>query len=136
MERGAILIIEDHSSVRKSLRSWLTATFPDHCVYEAVDGESALALVAEHRPQVVLVDLNLPGMSGVEVMRRIRLISLASQLVVVSLYDTAAHRASAMAVGAAAYVPKSDLTEKLHPILSRLLSRPPTGSGHDDGEAT
>ncbi|NWG00176.1 MAG: response regulator transcription factor [Thermoanaerobaculaceae bacterium] len=120
--RLTILVVEDHPAVRHAIRSWLASSCPDCTVLEAASGEEALERCAEHRPDLVLMDINLPGTSGIETTRQIRSTPGAPPVVIVSLYDTEAHRRDATAAGAAAFVAKDRMGYELLPVLKRLFA--------------
>src|ERR1044071_9152702 len=71
----SILIVDDHEVVRNGIRSYLEALTQFNVIGEAASGEEALKLVSEHIPDIVLLDLIMPGMDGVETTRRIKQIS-------------------------------------------------------------
>jgi len=121
---ATILIVDDHPAVRRSLRSWLVKALPTYEFSEAVNGEEALARLGEQRPALVLMDINLPGMSGIEATRRITATAPGVPVVIVSMHDTEAYRQDAAAAGAAAFVAKERMGFELLPLLQRLL--PPT----------
>jgi len=130
----SLLIVDDHDALRRSLCELIRSNHPDVCCLEAGSGEVAVELAAVHRPKVVLMDLSLPGISGIEATRSIKAVSPASSIVVVTIFDTAAHRADAVAAGATAYVPKIDLGGRLTPILAQLLADEADGSGKASAE--
>jgi DNA-binding NarL/FixJ family response regulator len=117
-----ILIVEDHDAVRCGLRMWLEAEFPQCRVIEASTGEEAVALAQTESPQLVVMDIRLPGIDGIEVTRRIKASSPFTQIVVLTLCDGEAYRARAAAAGASAYVPKHAATTKLMATLAPLLA--------------
>ena len=73
--RVSILIVDDHEVVRNGIRAYLETVTQFHVVGEAASGEEALKLVADHIPDIVLLDLIMPGMDDVETTRRIKTIS-------------------------------------------------------------
>ena len=73
--RVSILIVDDHEVVRNGIRSYLETVTQFQVVGEAASGEEALKLVSEHIPDIVLLDLIMAGMDGVETTRRIKTIS-------------------------------------------------------------
>lgn len=109
MERpGAItiLIVDDHPVVRDGLAAIL-GTQPDFTVGgEAATGEEALALYEELRPDVVLLDLEMPGMDGVTVLRRLREQHPAARVVVFTAFDTDERILGALRAGAKGYLLK------------------------------
>ena len=116
-----ILIVEDHDLVRKALGEWVAAKFPGCHVIEATRGEEAIALAQVSSPHVVIMDLDLPGMSGLQATARIKAMIPATQVVILSLHDDKAHRARATRAGANAYVFKGRITSDLQPMLAALL---------------
>ena len=89
--RVSILIVDDHEVVRNGIRSYLETQTQFHVVGEAASGEEALKLVSEYIPDIVLLDLIMPGMDGVETTRRIKQISPRTQVVVLTSYHEDVH---------------------------------------------
>jgi DNA-binding NarL/FixJ family response regulator len=112
-----ILIVEDHESVRRSLREWLEHVFPWCDVAEAGSGEEALAVAQSRAPRVIVMDISLPGMSGIEATRRIKAILPATQIVMLTIHEDGPYRAEALAAGACAYVTKRKMGAELMPVL-------------------
>ncbi|OGN92482.1 MAG: DNA-binding response regulator, partial [Chloroflexi bacterium RBG_13_50_21] len=114
-----ILIVDDHEVVRKGIRAYLE-TLPEFCVVgEAASGEEAIALVTEQVPDVVLMDLIMPGMDGVETTRRVKSISPRTQVVVLTSYHEDIHIFPALRAGAISYVLKDMKMDKLVDALHR-----------------
>jgi two-component system, NarL family, response regulator LiaR len=117
----SILIVDDHEVVRKGIRAYLE-TLPDfEVVGEAVSGEEAVTLVGELIPDIVLLDLIMPGMDGVEATRRIKQISPRTQIVVLTSYHEDIHIFPALKAGAIAYILKDMKMEKLVDVLHRAM---------------
>ena len=87
----SILIVDDHEVVRNGIRSYLETLTEFNVIGEAASGEEALKLVSEHIPDIVLLDLIMPGMDGVETTRRIKQISPRTQIVVLTSYHEDVH---------------------------------------------
>jgi two-component system invasion response regulator UvrY len=117
-----IMIVEDHDAVRGSLRDWLEAMFPQCRIIEAATGEEAVALAKASAPHLVVMDIGLPQMNGIEAARRIKAIVPTAQVVILTIHEDKAYRVDARAAGASAYVPKSKMQTELLPILVALLS--------------
>ncbi len=101
-----VLIVDDHAVVRQGVHAFLK-TQPDlEVVGEAGSGEEALLLAAEHVPDVVLMDLVMPGMDGVEAIRRLKRLSPRTQLLVLTSYDQDEHVFPAIRAGALSYLLK------------------------------
>ncbi len=114
-----ILIVDDHEVVRKGVRAYLETLPEFHVVGEAASGEEAISLVTEQVPDVVLMDLIMPGMDGVETTRRVKAISPRTQVVVLTSYHEDIHIFPALKAGAISYVLKDMKMEKLADTLQR-----------------
>jgi two-component system, NarL family, response regulator LiaR len=119
--RTSILIVDDHEVVRNGIRSYLE-TIPDfQVVGEADSGEEALELVSELIPDIVLLDLIMPGMDGIETTRRIRQISPRTQVVVLTSYHEDVHIFPSLKAGAISYILKDMRMDKLVEALHRAV---------------
>lgn len=119
---ATVLIVEDHDAVRTALRDWLTVQYPRCRIIQAASGEEALALLQVESPHLVVMDIRLPGMTGIEATRRIKAILPSAQVVMLTVHDGNAYRAHAAAAGASAYVPKGAMQTELLPALAALLA--------------
>jgi NarL family two-component system response regulator LiaR len=118
----SILIVDDHEVVRKGIRSYLD-TLPEYRVIgEASTGEEAIGIVEEFIPEVVLMDLIMPGMDGVETTRRIKKISPRTQVVVLTSYHEDSQIFPALKAGATSYILKDMKMEKLVESLKRAVA--------------
>ena len=117
-----ILIVEDHQGVRQSLREWLELSFPRYQLLEAASGEEAVGMARTMPPSLVIMDIGLPGMTGIEATQGIKAAAPATLVVMLTIYDDEAHRTDAVAAGVSAYVPKRKVQTELLPALTRLLA--------------
>lgn len=101
-----VLLVDDHLVVRQGLRAFLEVQDDIVVVGEAGDGDAALALILELQPDVVLLDLQMPGMSGVEVLQAMRARGAAARVLVVTSFTQPEAVLPAMRAGAAGYVYK------------------------------
>ena len=116
-----IILVDDHEVVRKGVRAYLD-TLPDfQVVGEASSGEEAIDLVTELIPDLVLMDLIMPGLDGVETIRRIKKISPRTQVVVLTSYHEDAHIFPALKAGAISYILKDMKMDKLVDALHRAV---------------
>ncbi len=120
-EAITILLVDDHEVVRKGVRAYLE-TQPDfHVVGEASSGEEAIDFVTELIPDVVLMDLIMPGMDGIETTRRIKKVSPRTQVVVLTSFHEDAHIFPALKAGAISYILKDMKMDKLAETLRRAV---------------
>jgi DNA-binding NarL/FixJ family response regulator len=101
-----VLIVDDHAILREGLRSLLALQKDIEVVGEAADGAGALTKVAELCPDVVLMDIAMPGMDGIETTRRITQTSPQTQVLALTQHDNKEYIFSMLQAGAAGYVPK------------------------------
>jgi DNA-binding NarL/FixJ family response regulator len=124
-QRIRVLLVDDHGVVREGLRTLLAQEADIHVVGEAATGEQALAQVAAARPEVVLLDLAMPGMDGLETLRRIRQRPQAPQVVVLTSFADDHKVRDAVAAGAIGYLLKDVLkSDVLRAIRGAVEGRP------------
>ena len=119
---ATILIVEDHHAVRKALRDWVEVEFPQCRVIEAATGEEAIALTRTESPCLIVMDIRLPGMNGIETTRQIKAAFPFAQIVMLSILEGNTYRAEATSAGASAYVQKQRMHSELVPTLAGLLA--------------
>jgi DNA-binding NarL/FixJ family response regulator len=108
-----ILIVEDHNVVRQGLTALLKVVDGLDVVGEAADGVEAIAQFRKHQPDVTLIDLRLPRMSGVDVIHRIRMETPQARFIVLTTYDGDEDIYRALKAGAKAYLLKGMTSEDL-----------------------
>jgi len=115
-----VLIVDDNAEMRRLLKSLVRPLA--EAAYECGDGAEALAAYAAHRPDWVLMDIEMKVMDGVTATKEILAADPAAKVIVVTDYDHAEWRAAVRAAGACAFVPK----DRLYEIITLL--QPPTGA--------
>jgi DNA-binding NarL/FixJ family response regulator len=108
-----VLVVEDHNVVRQGLVALLNLVDGIEVAGEAADGAEAVEQYRKHHPDVTLIDLRLPKLSGVEVIRQIRAKTPLARFVVLTTYDGDEDIYRALKVGAKAYLLKGMTTEEL-----------------------
>lgn len=101
-----VSIIEDDVPAREILAGWIRRADGFRCVSEYDDAESTLTQLPQEKPSVVLVDINLPGMNGIECVRRLKPRMPSTQFVMVTVYEDANHIFNALSAGASGYLLK------------------------------
>jgi two-component system, NarL family, response regulator LiaR len=117
MEPISILIVDDHAIVRHGVRTYFEMEPDLQVLQEADSGEAAVRLAAELIPDVVLMDLVLPGMSGVEAIRQIKQASPETQIIALTSYHEDAFIFPALRAGALSYVLKDVHPEALVEVV-------------------
>ena len=102
--KARVLIIDDETEILRVLQRGLMAG--GYTVLTATSGEKALEIVEQHRPDILLLDLGLPGMSGLEVCRRIRAQSNLPPIIIISVRDTEREKVQALDLGADDFICK------------------------------
>jgi DNA-binding NarL/FixJ family response regulator len=116
----SIAIVEDDMSARKILASWIERAEGFRFASEHGDAESAIEALPRQQPHVVLMDINLPGLNGVECVRRLKPLLPQTQFVMITVYDDVDHIFQALAAGASGYllkqVPRTELLAALRDV--------------------
>jgi two-component system KDP operon response regulator KdpE len=125
LQQNSVLVVDDESSLRRALRTSLTAS--GFTVAEASNGEEALGTVRRNPFDLVLLDINMPGINGVDACRQIRGISPHAGIVMITVRDMEDDKVKALEAGADDYVTKPfklrELTARLRAVLRRTRFR-------------
>jgi len=116
-----VLLVDDHPIVRAGLRR-LLADEPEADIYEAADGKAAVVAFREQRPDIIVLDLNLPGANGIEVISRLKAVDPSARLLVLSMHDDASHVSRALRAGAAGYVAKDAPPDEILLAIQRVAA--------------
>jgi DNA-binding NarL/FixJ family response regulator len=108
-----VILADDHAVVRKGIRDFLEEAGDIAVVAEASAGDEALALIREHRPDVAVLDIQMPGRTGLEVTRAVRAEQLPVGVLILTAYDDDPFIMTALQAGANGYVLKSAEPEEI-----------------------
>jgi two-component system invasion response regulator UvrY len=115
-----VLVVDDHAVVRDGLRR-LLGHFPDAQISDAATGREALLLAQRLAPDLVILDLHLPGLGGIELVRRLIGANAELRILVFSMHAEKMYAARALQAGARGYVSKNSSPEELQTALERVL---------------
>lgn len=117
-----IVIADDHQVMRQGLRSLLGAQPDFQVVGDTGDGEAAVKLVEELHPDALVLDMVMPGINGIEVARRVKKISPACGIVILSMYGADGYVREAIQAGAGGYVLKRDSADELASAVREVVA--------------
>ncbi|MFM8469119.1 MAG: response regulator transcription factor [Limisphaerales bacterium] len=122
MNRRTLLIVDDHPLVRHGIRALLQSQPDFRVVGEAAEGMTALHLVEQLQPDMVVLDIVMPGVGGLDLLRQLNRSGSQTKVIVLSLHDDAAYMQEAMRLGAAGYVLKHSASTNLIPAVRAALA--------------
>src|SRR5690348_4496429 len=119
VEQITILIVDDHAIVREGIRAFLDIQPDCKVVGVAESGEAATRVAAELVPDIILMDLMMPGMDGVEATRRLKQISPHSQIIVLTSFHDDEHIFPALRAGALSYILKDIPPDEMAEVVRK-----------------
>jgi two-component system invasion response regulator UvrY len=128
----SILVADDHPNFRSQLSEMLAEEFPMAAFCEAGDGDEVLVELERHPIDLLLLDINMPRRSGLEILPDVRALSPRTRVIVASVHPEEQFGTLAMEAGAHAYVNKDRVPEELIPTVKSVLS---AGAEKDDAPA-
>jgi DNA-binding NarL/FixJ family response regulator len=117
-----ILLVDDNPEFLETAARFLMAETYFNVLGRARSGPDALEQSNQLKPDLVVMDLAMPGMSGLETTRHLKAIPDPPVVIILTLYDNAEYRAAAAAVGADGFVPKSEFGTDLQPLIHALFN--------------
>ncbi len=129
-----ILIADDHETVRSGLRAVLEGRAGWEVVAEARDGKEAVAAVVGKRPDVAIIDHEMPFMTGIEVARRVRERQQTTEILIFTMHDSEVLALQAFRAGARAFLLKSDANKLLLAAVESLMVHKPFYAGSFSNE--
>ena len=120
-----VLLADDHGIVRRGLRSLLESEPGIEVVGEAADGLEALRLCTEHQPDILILDVAMPRLNGIEVAARAQKFDRPPRMIMLSMHSDESYVLRALAAGAAAYLLKDATDEDLLPAVRAIAAGKP-----------
>jgi DNA-binding NarL/FixJ family response regulator len=116
-----ILIADDHANVRRGLRDLLVDSFPGASFSEASNGDEVISCLLGSQPDVLLLDINMPGRSGFEVLKDVKHTYPLLPVIMVSVQSESQYALRCLRAGAAEYVNKDSVSEELAPAIQKIM---------------
>jgi len=117
-----ILLADDHAAVRRFIKILLRGEVDFSVVGEAANGVDAVKLVAELKPDILVTNLTMPGLDGIEVTRRVRESSPPTMVIVLSMWDPGRYAETAKKAGAVTYIVKDSAVDNLVPAIRAAMA--------------
>jgi len=121
------LIVEDNATFRQTLKEVLHTRFPFMAIGEAEDGEEALQKIDTVVPDLIFMDIKLPGENGLQVTQKVKTRYPEMIVIILTYYDSPEHRKAANQCGANYFLPKCTSTEEVVELVQSIVSE----KGHD-----
>ena len=128
-----ILIADDHANVRRGLREILVDAFSGAHFSEASNGDEVLTQLISSQHDVLLLDINMPGRSGMEVLKDVKQIYPLLPVIMVSVQPESQYASRCLRAGAAAYINKNSASEELAPAIRKIMDSGATLALNPDG---
>lgn len=128
MERKSLIIVDDNSTFIDVITRYIGGESTLEIVGTASDGAGAVELARQLKPDVMLLDLGMPGLTGIEVLPLLRVASENTRIIILTLLDTEAYRSAALRSGADAFISKAALSKMLLPKIYELLDYQPVSA--------
>ncbi len=116
-----ILITDDHDEFRAIVKSYLAESDQQFQIHEASSGESGVVLAIKERPDIVLMDIRLPGITGLDAAKQIKKKVPDCKIIFLTMFETQAFREAFSSEDVDAYIGKSELYESLLPLIKKIL---------------
>jgi DNA-binding NarL/FixJ family response regulator len=125
MQPLRVLLVDDNQAFRDLAARELAGDARVQVVGQAQSAEDALAQLPRAQPDLVLLDIGLPGMNGLEATRQIKARLGAPRVVLVTIYDTPGYRAAGIAAGADGFIAKDEFDTQIAPLIEALFGELP-----------
>ncbi len=116
-----IIIADDHDIIREGIKSVLSLRPEYKICAEASNGEDAIELVSNFKPDILLLDISMPKLSGLDVIQRIKRVSAKTKVIVITVHKMGAYVLKALRSGVSGYINKENVVEELIPALLQVV---------------
>jgi DNA-binding NarL/FixJ family response regulator len=116
------LIVEDNATFRQSLKEFLCTRFPSMAVAEATDGQEALQRIDAIVPDIIFMDIKLPGENGLQITKKVKAKYPEISVIILTYYDLPEHREAAFQCGANHFLSKGTSTQEIVDLIQSILS--------------
>ena len=121
MKRIKVMIVDDSLQFASAVAQFLSCSGSFEVLASVHSGEEALARAGTEQPDLMLIDISMPGMSGLAVASSIKALQAPPKVVMMTLEDSVEHRVGAIAAGADAFVSKDEFARELHDVVETLF---------------
>src|SRR5437879_7757647 len=117
-----ILLVDDHTIVRDGLKQILSRTFPQAVFGEARNAREAFAAIENTKWDVILLDISLPGQSGLDVLKQIKILQSEAKVLVLTMHPEDQYATRVLKAGASGYLTKETASEEVVNALTKILA--------------
>jgi len=117
-----ILIVDDNKNLGKLIQDWLEIVFPDCTIAAVLSSADALEYFTKEIPDIVIMDINLDGVNGIEATRQLKSKYPQTKIIFLSIFNDDVHRYAAFSAGASGYVVKAKINVEFIPLLKKLIN--------------
>lgn len=122
MEKIRLMLVDDHDMVRTGLRTFLQSQGGFEVIAEASNGQEAIQMALENQPDVVVMDITMPEMDGLEATRRLKMVCPTCKVLALSVHSDKQYFFEMLAAGAAGYITKEAAAEELVAAIQAIAS--------------
>ena len=121
VKKTTIMIVDDHVNLRRLLHEWLSDELPGCSFVEMRTANEALTFCRQESPNVIIMDMDMPGINGIDATSRVKSILPDTKVVILTVDENDLYKEAAMKAGATALITKRRLYDDLVPVLSDIV---------------
>lgn len=116
-----ILLVENHVGIRHRIQQIISIMFPAAFIVEADDGDKAVKIVACRKWDIILLDISMPGLNGIDVLMQIRKNGILAPILMLSMYPESQYATRVLKEGASGFLNKQNAAEELPLAINKVL---------------